>query len=84
MGSWTYTGSQTALDFPPGLHRLNSKAPTSLQELQVKSGILDFWTYRRIKCMHIFDPRGRSEHTGGKHTEDRGNLVGLTNGLNAS
>ncbi|MBZ0307530.1 MAG: redoxin domain-containing protein, partial [Anaerolineae bacterium] len=50
---FTYQGEVEAPEFPEGLSWLNVSEPLTLEQLQGKIVILDFWTYGCINCMHI-------------------------------
>lgn len=47
-----FRGEVRAPDFPQNLDWINSDAPISLKELRGHIGILHFWTFCCINCMH--------------------------------
>ncbi len=49
----SFAGTQPAPEFPTGLDWLNVDRPLTLEELQGKIVLLDFWTYGCINCIHI-------------------------------
>ncbi len=57
----SYAGTTPAHDFPGGLDWLNTGGPLSLQQLQGKVVLLDFWTYGCINCIHIIPDLKRLE-----------------------
>lgn len=48
-----YVGRVQAPEFPTGLDWLNVPAPLSLEGLEGKIVLLDFWTYGCINCIHM-------------------------------
>lgn len=50
---FTYAGDIAAPEFPEGLSWLNVDEPLTLEELQGKIVVLDFWTYGCINCIHV-------------------------------
>lgn len=48
-----YEGTVDAPPFPSGVTWINVDAPLSLDELEGKIVILDFWTYGCINCIHM-------------------------------
>jgi len=49
----SFAGSSPAPEFPTGLDWLNTDQPLTLESLQGKIVLLDFWTYGCINCIHI-------------------------------
>ena len=45
MASRSLAGAATAPEFPAGLEWVNTDRPLTMQELQGKIVVLDFWTY---------------------------------------
>ena len=45
MAQRSFSGTENAPDFPPGLDWLNADTPISLRDLRGKIVVLDFWTY---------------------------------------
>jgi hypothetical protein len=45
MKSQSFAGKLAAPEFPQGLEWVNSERPLTMQELQGRIVILDFWTY---------------------------------------
>ena len=45
MASQSYAGKIAAPEFPPEVEWVNTDRPVTMQELQGKVVILDFWTY---------------------------------------
>ncbi len=57
----SFAGTTPAPEFPAGLEWLNTGEPLSLQSLQGKVVLLDFWTYGCINCIHIIPDLKRLE-----------------------
>lgn len=49
----SYVGRTPAVEFPPGLDWINTDAPLTLEELEGRVVLLDFWTYGCINCIHV-------------------------------
>jgi len=45
MASRSFAGKIAAPEFPAGLEWINTDRPLTMQELQGKIVVLDFWTY---------------------------------------
>ena len=45
MASRSFAGAAAAPEFPVGLEWVNTDRPLTMQELQGKIVVLDFWTY---------------------------------------
>ncbi len=50
---FTYAGETDAPEFPEGLDWINVSDPLTIDDLEGKIVLLDFWTYGCINCMHI-------------------------------
>jgi len=48
-----YEGQVEAPEFPPNLDWINTESPLTMQGLDGKIVILDFWTYGCINCIHM-------------------------------
>ena len=57
----SFAGTRPAPEFPSGLEWLNTAEPLSLEQLQGKVVLLDFWTYGCINCIHIIPDLKRLE-----------------------
>jgi DNA-binding beta-propeller fold protein YncE len=57
----SYAGTTPAPEFPTGLDWLNTEQPLTLEQLEGKIVLLDFWTYGCINCMHIIPDLKRLE-----------------------
>lgn len=66
-GGFTYSGDTPAPEFPDGLQWLNVTEPLTMDELQGKIVLLDFWTYGCINCIHIIPDLRRLEAEFGDH-----------------
>jgi len=49
----SFAGTTPAPEFPTGLDWLNTDQPLTLEALQGKIVLIDFWTYGCINCIHI-------------------------------
>ncbi|MCI0712316.1 MAG: redoxin domain-containing protein [Chloroflexi bacterium] len=58
---FTYAGETDAPDFPGDLDWLNVSEPLTMDELEGKIVLLDFWTYGCINCMHTIPDFQRLE-----------------------
>lgn len=58
---FTYAGEVDAPDFPADLDWLNVSEPLTMDELEGKIVLLDFWTYGCINCIHIIPDLHRLE-----------------------
>ena len=56
-----FVGSVAAPDFPPDIDWLNVDNPLTLDGLQGKVVVLDFWTYGCINCIHMIPVLDRLE-----------------------
>lgn len=50
---FTYAGTVNAPEFPSSVDWLNVSQPLSMDELEGKIVLLDFWTYGCINCIHV-------------------------------
>jgi thiol-disulfide isomerase/thioredoxin len=50
---FTYAGETEIPEFPEGLTWLNVDRPLTLEDLQGRVVLFDFWTYGCVNCMHI-------------------------------
>jgi DNA-binding beta-propeller fold protein YncE len=57
----SFAGTDPAPEFPSGLDWLNVDRPLTLEELQGKVVLIDFWTYGCINCIHIIPDLHRLE-----------------------
>jgi len=57
-----HRGTVNAPEFPPGAQWLNTHRPLTIQQLQGKVVLLDFWTYCCINCMHVLPDLKRLAH----------------------
>ena len=48
-----WVGTVPAVEFPAGLDWINTEEPLTLQSLQGRIVLLDFWTYGCINCVHV-------------------------------
>jgi len=62
-----YEGQVPAPEFPPNLDWINNDNPLTMQGLQGKIVILDFWTYGCINCIHMIPV---FEQIGEKYAEE--------------
>src|SRR5690554_79130 len=49
----SFLGVQPAVPFPEGLDWINTDEPLTLEMLEGKIVLLDFWTYGCINCIHV-------------------------------
>jgi DNA-binding beta-propeller fold protein YncE len=57
----SFAGSVEAPEFPQDLDWLNTDRPLTLEQLEGKLVLLDFWTYGCINCIHIIPDLKRLE-----------------------
>ena len=48
-----WIGTLPAVEFPAGLDWINASEPVTLESLQGRIVLLDFWTYGCINCVHV-------------------------------
>ena len=58
---FTYAGEVDAPEFPEGLEWLNVSEPLTMDDLEGKIVLLDFWTYGCINCIHVIPDLHRLE-----------------------
>lgn len=66
-GAFTYAGENAAPAFPDDVSWLNVSDPLTIDELQGKLILLDFWTYGCINCIHIIPDMRRLEEEFGDY-----------------
>jgi len=61
------TGTIDAPDFPRGLEWLNIDRPLTMEDLQGKIVLLDFWTFCCINCLHVIPDLKKLEKKYSEH-----------------